>query len=56
MPCRIRNPTICPIDCAMPHNIEAIVKPVIDTRNNRVRPNRVARNPTGAVMIAVATI
>lgn len=39
-----------------PHNTEAAVNPVTAVTNSRVRPNRAARNPVGAVMIAAATI
>ena len=47
MPCRIRNSTICASDCAMPHSIDATVKPATATRNRRLRPNRPARKPVG---------
>ncbi len=43
-------------DCARPHSTEAMVKPVIAVTNSRVRPNRAARKPVGAVMMAAATI
>ena len=56
MPCTMRNITIWLSVCAMPHSTEATVKPITDVTNKRVRPKRAARNPTGAVMIAAATM
>ena len=51
-----RNSTICVSDCAMPHSIEATVKPAIEMMNSRLMPNLPARKPVGGVMIAAATI
>ena len=39
-PCKTRNSTICTSDWAMPHSIEATVKPATETRNRRLSPNR----------------
>ena len=55
-PCKIRKSTICTKDCAMPHSIEAAVKPATETRKTRLSPKRLARKPVGGVMIAAATI
>ena len=55
-PCNRRNSTICSSDCATPHSMEAIVKPTRQVMNSRLRPNRTDSQPTGAVMIAAATI
>ena len=55
-PCNTRNSTISTRDCAMPHSMEATVKPATATRNRRLRPNRPARKPVGGVMIAAATM
>ena len=55
-PCSRRNNTICCSDCAAPHSIEATVKPTMLVRKNRLRPKRVASQPTGAVMIAAAVM
>ena len=41
---------------AIPHNIEATVKPAVQTMNSRLRPKRDAIQPSGEVMIAAATI
>ncbi len=56
MPCKTRNSTISGNDCAMPQRIDAMVKPATAVTNSRVRPNRAARKPVGAVMIAAATM
>ena len=53
-PCSRRNATICSIEAAMPQSIDAIVKPATETRNTFFRPNRLASQPEGAVMIAAA--
>jgi hypothetical protein len=37
-PCSSRNVTICVSVCASPHSAEAIVKPITDSRNRRLRP------------------
>jgi hypothetical protein len=50
-----RKSTISTSEWAMPHSIEAIVKPTIEVRNRGLTPNRAARNPVGCVMIAAAT-
>ncbi len=55
-PCSTRNSTICVSVCAMPHSIDASVKPVTETRNRRLSPKRLARKPVGGVMIAAATM
>ena len=43
-------------DCAAPHSIEATVKPTTQAMNRFLRPKRAASQPTGAVMIAAATM
>jgi len=43
-------------DCAIPHSIDATVKPATQARKRRLRPNRPARKPVSGVMIAAATI
>ena len=55
-PCTRRNATICSSDCAAPHSIEVMVKPMMQITNSRLRPKRAASQPTGAVMIAAAVI
>ena len=55
-PCNSRKPTICSIVCATPHSIEASVKPAAQTMNSFLRPNRIAVQPSGEVMIAAATM
>ena len=55
-PCSSRNTTICASDWATPHSMEVKVKPTRQTRNRFLRPNRAASQPTGAVMMAAATI
>ena len=55
-PCIRRNATICSSVCAAPHSIEVMVKPMMQTTNSRLRPNRAASQPTGAVMIAAAVM
>ena len=55
-PCSRRNSTIWLMSCASPHITEAMVKPAEHTMKVRLRPNRLAIQPTGAVMIAAATI
>ena len=44
-PCRIRNSTICTSDCAMPHSIEATVKPATEARKRRFSPKRAGEEP-----------
>jgi hypothetical protein len=44
------------MSCASPHITEAMVKPAEHTMKVRLRPNRLAIHPTGAVMMAAATI
>ena len=56
MPCSRRNATICSMLWAAPHSIEATVKPAAQTMNSFLRPNLVAVQPRGEVMIAAATI
>ena len=51
-----RNSTIWSSDCAAPHIIEVMVKPVRQPTNRYFRPNRDAIQPTGAVMIAAAVM
>ena len=55
-PCSRRNSTIWLMSCARPHSTEAKVKPAEQTMKMFLRPNRLAIQPTGAVMIAAATI
>ena len=55
-PCSNRNSTIWLMSCASPHSTEAIVKPPEQTIKMRLRPKRLAIQPTGAVMIAAATM
>ena len=55
-PCTRRKATISGSEVAMPHSIEATVKPATDHANSRLRPKRAARNPAGGVMIAAATM
>ena len=55
-PCNSRNSTICSNDCATPHSMDATVNPTRQETNRVLRPNRVASQPTGAVMIAAATM
>ena len=55
-PCSTRNSTICGNDCAAPHIIDVMVKPTRQVMKNRLRPNRPANQPTGAVMIAAAVM
>ena len=55
-PCNSRNSTICSSDCATPHSMDATVKPTRQVMNRFLRPNRAASQPTGAVMIAAATM
>ncbi len=55
-PCSKRNSTIWLMSCARPHNTEAMVKPPEQMMKMRLRPKRLAIQPTGAVMIAAATI
>jgi len=43
MPCNTRNNTIWTSDCAMPHSIEATVKPATEIRNSGFTPKRAAR-------------
>ena len=40
---------------AMPHSIEAAVKPATQTMRSFLMPNRAASHPTGAVITAAAT-
>src|SRR4029079_5422268 len=44
------------MSCASPHITEAMVKPAEQTMKMRLRPKRLAIQPTGAVMIAAATM
>ena len=55
MPCSTRNSTISSMFWAMPHNIEASVKPVTQISSRSLMPKRLASHPTGAVMTADAT-
>ena len=48
--------TIWVISCASPHITDAMVKPAEQMMKMRLRPKRLAIHPTGAVMIAAATI
>ena len=40
---------------AIPHSIEASVKPVTQVSSKVLMPNRLASQPTGAVITAAAT-
>ena len=55
-PCSRRNSTIWLMSCASPHSTEATVKPAEQMMKMRLRPKRLATQPTGAVMIAAATM
>ena len=55
-PCSSRNSTIWLMSCATPHITDAMVKPAEQMMKMRLRPNRLAIQPTGAVMIAAATM
>ena len=55
-PCSRRKSTISVSDCATPHSIEATVKPTRQVMNRFLRPKRAASQPTGAVMMAAATM
>ena len=55
-PCSRRNSTIWLMSCARPHSTEAKVKPAAQMMKMRLRPKRLAIQPTGAVMIAAATM
>src|ERR1043166_8995510 len=55
-PCKIRNRIICSRLWAAPHIIDAMVKPEMHTTARFLRPNREESQPTGAVMMADATI
>ena len=56
MPCSNRNRIICSRESAAPHIAEVIVKPAMLTTKKFLRPKREASQPTGAVMIAAATM
>ncbi len=51
-----RNNTIWLMSCASPHITEATVNPAEQMMKVRLRPKRLAIQPTGAVMIAAATM
>ena len=55
MPCSRRNSTISSMFWAMPHSMEATVKPVTQIISSFLMPKRLASQPTGAVMTAAAT-
>ncbi len=55
-PCSRRKITSWVRSCDRPHSIEAIVNVAVQVTNSRLRPNRAAIQPTGAVMIAAATM
>ncbi len=55
-PCSRRNRIICSSDCANPHIIEVTVKPVRLIIRKFFFPKRAAIHPTGAAMMAAATI
>jgi hypothetical protein len=55
-PCARRNRIIWSSVCARPHIIEVTVKPVRLTMRKFFLPKRAAIQPTGAVMIAAATM
>jgi hypothetical protein len=55
-PCSSRKMIIWSSVCAAPHIIEVMVNPARLTSATFFRPKRDASQPTGAVMIAAATI
>ena len=55
VPCSRRNSTISSMFWAMPHSMEASVKPVTQISSSSLMPKRLASQPTGAVMTAAAT-
>ena len=56
MPCSRRNATICAMVCDSAQSSDAKVKPAAQMMKMRLRPKRLAIQPTGAVMIAAATM
>ena len=55
-PCRARNSTSWSSDCAAPHSIETMVKPMTQVASVRRRPKRMAQKPASGVRMAEATI
>ena len=55
MPWTTRNTTISSMLWAMPHSMEATVKPATQVDSSFLMPKRAASQPTGAVMTAAAT-
>jgi hypothetical protein len=55
-PCSRRKSTSWVRSCERPHNTEATVNVAVQVTNSRLRPKRAAIQPTGAVMIAAATM
>ncbi len=55
-PCNRRNSTIWLMSWARPHSTDAKVNPPEHTMKMRLRPKRLATQPTGAVMMAAATM
>jgi hypothetical protein len=56
IPWKRRNVTISSSDWAAPHSMEVMVKPIRQVTNRYLRPNRLASQPTGAVMMAAAVM
>ncbi len=55
-PCRKRKATICSSDCAAPHAIEAMMKPMTAAMNSSRRPIRSASQPVIGIATAEARI
>jgi hypothetical protein len=55
-PCIRRKPTIWNRLPAMPHSIEATVKPAMEIRNTCLRPMRPESHPVMGVMMVAATM
>ena len=55
-PCIRRNTTICSSDWATPQSIDVSVKPMRQKMKKFLRPKRDDSQPTGAVMMAAATM
>ncbi len=51
-----RAATICASETLSPHNAEATVKPITDTRKTLFWPNRSTIQPVNGVAIAAATM
>ncbi len=55
-PCSSRATTICASDSEMPHRIEAIVKPAIETSSTCLSPKRSVSQPASGVAMPAATM